>query len=88
MSEQRYLRRKDAAAYLKNKYGWGSWQTLAKLAVNGDGPFFRKFGRAVLYTIDDLDEWANSKLGPQQRSTVDFKHPGLSGSVCEAVFIT
>jgi hypothetical protein len=55
MSEQGYLRRKDAAAYLKSKYGWGSWQTLAKLAVTGDGPVYRKLGRAVLYSTSDID---------------------------------
>ena len=75
MSEQGYLRRRDAAEYLKNKYGCGSWQTLAKLAVNGDGPVYRKFGRAVLYAAEDLDHWATNKLGPQQRSTSDVSDP-------------
>jgi hypothetical protein len=69
MSEQGYLRRRDAAAYMKSKYGWGSWQTLAKLAVTGDGPVFRKFGRAVLYAPADIDAWATNRLGPPRRST-------------------
>jgi hypothetical protein len=70
MSEQGYLRRKDAAQYLRDKFGWGSWQTLAKLAVTGDGPFFRKFGRAVLYDPKDIDDWAMGRLGAQTRSTL------------------
>ena len=69
MSEQGYLRRKDAAVYLKSKYGWGSWQTLAKLAVNGDGPVFRKFGCAVLYKREDLDAWAVGRMGEPIRFT-------------------
>jgi len=69
MSEQRYLRRKETAEYLKIKYGCGSWRTLAKLAVNGGGPVFRKFGRAVLYLRHDLDAWAVEKIGPPVRFT-------------------
>lgn len=60
MSNQGYLRRKDAATYLKNKHGIGSWQTLAKLAISGDGPAYRKFGRTVLYAPSDLDQCNSS----------------------------
>jgi hypothetical protein len=73
MPEQGYLRRRDAAAYMKSKYGWGSWQTLAKLAVTGDGPVFRKFGRAVLYAPADIDAWATNRLGPPTCSTLSTK---------------
>ena len=69
MIGQKFLRRKSAADYLRDKYGWGSWQTLAKLAVMGGGPVYRKFGRAVVYAPDDLDEWALARLGDPQRST-------------------
>lgn len=69
MSEQGYLRRRDAAAYLKDKYGIGSWQTLAKLALTGNGPIFRKFGRAVLYAPHDLDEWMQVHIGAPLQST-------------------
>ena len=84
MSEQRYLRRKDAAEYLKRSYGWGSLQTLAKLAVHGGGPIYRKFGRAVLYAPEDLDSWASAKLGAPQRSTSDCTAPEASEDRGEA----
>jgi hypothetical protein len=70
---QSYLRRRDAAIYLKNKYGWGSWQTLAKLAVTGDGPAFHKFGHAVLYTPNELDDWAQSKISGPLHSTTSTR---------------
>jgi hypothetical protein len=68
-TQPQYLRRKAAAEYLKSKYGHGSWRTLAKLAVTGDGPLFRKCGRMVLYEPDALDRWAQSLLGAPQKST-------------------
>lgn len=86
MNGQHYLRRKDAADYLKGKYGCGSWRTLAKLAVTGDGPIFRKFGRLVLYAPEDLDQWAKSKLGPKQHSTSQQSKPDvahINAKVCE-----
>ena len=42
---------------------------LAKLAVVGGGPIYRKAGRFPLYTADDLDQWATSRLGTPRRST-------------------
>jgi hypothetical protein len=69
MSNQGYLRRKDAATYLKNNHGIGSWQTLAKLAISGDGPAYRKFGRTVLYAPSDLDKWFEAKVSAPLRST-------------------
>lgn len=57
-----YLRRSDAAAYIRSKYGFCTPKSLGKGAVTGDGPRFFKAGRAVLYTIADLDAWARSKI--------------------------
>jgi hypothetical protein len=72
MQPEQYLRRKAAGEYLKAKYGFGSEKTLAKLAcLSSDGPRFAKAGPVVLYTKDDLDEWARSKIGRPQRSTSD-----------------
>ncbi len=69
----RLLRRKEAARYLTDMRGLPiAPQTLAKYAVVGGGPIFRKFGRFPLYDTADLDSWANSKLGPLQRSTSDM----------------
>ncbi len=66
-----FVRRREAGAYLVSKYGFGSNRTLAKAAVTGDGPEFRKAGRIVLYTVDALDRWALSKIGNVRHSTSD-----------------
>ena len=68
----RLLRRNDAARYVIDTWGIPvSKQTLAKLAVIGGGPEYRKAGRVPLYDPGDLDAWARSRLGPKQRSTTD-----------------
>ena len=64
-----FLRRKDAAQYLKDKFGIGSTASLSKLASVGGGPLYRTIGRIPLYTRADLDTWARSKLSPLVRST-------------------
>ncbi|GLI94295.1 hypothetical protein [Methylocystis echinoides] len=69
MHDQKYLRRKDAAEYLKAVWGFGSAQTLAKLACHGGGPAFHRAGSVVLYTRDALDKWAESRIGPELKST-------------------
>lgn len=52
----RYLTNEEAAAYLRL-----SPRTLEKQRVVGGGPRFRKFGRRVLYAIEDLEIWANAR---------------------------
>ena len=52
----RYLTNDEAAAYLRL-----SPRTLEKQRVIGGGPRFRKFGRRVLYAIEDLEMWANAR---------------------------
>ena len=72
----RYRRRTDAAQYIRDVWGQpcsSAW--LAKLAVVGGGPVFRKAGRTPLYTDCDLDEWAEARLSPPHRSTSDIKKP-------------
>jgi hypothetical protein len=67
-----YLRRADAAAYVRRTYGFPcSRQWLAKLAVVGGGPIYRKAGRAPIYSPADLDAWAKARIGGPQRSTSD-----------------
>jgi hypothetical protein len=67
----RLLSRAEAAIYIES-----SWnipckaKTLAKLAVVGGGPAYRlAHHRYPRYAVDDLDDWARSRLGPKQRST-------------------
>jgi hypothetical protein len=49
-------------------------KTLAKLAcVSSEGPAFRMVGRIPLYPISNLQEWAESKIGPLVRSTSEVR---------------
>jgi hypothetical protein len=67
---RRFLRRADAAIYIAEQYGFPcSRQWLAKLAVLGGGPAFRKAGRYPIYDPADLDSWAQARIGPKQQST-------------------
>lgn len=68
----RFLRRSDAAQYVQATYGFPcSRQWLAKLAVTGGGPVYRKAGRTPIYAPADLDAWASARIGHPQRSTSD-----------------
>jgi hypothetical protein len=69
MHDVQYLRRREAAAYLTSKYGFGAERSLAKGGVTGDTPEFYKAGRIVLYTREALDAWALSKIRGPVRST-------------------
>jgi hypothetical protein len=67
---RQFLRRSDAATYITERYGFPcSRQWLAKLAVIGGGPVFRKAGRYPVYEPNELDRWAEARIGPPQRST-------------------
>lgn len=70
-AERRLRNRKDAAAYVKENYGRPCTASyLAKLAVKGEGPRYRKInGRWAVYDEPDLDSWALSQLGPIVGST-------------------
>lgn len=68
----RFLRRGDAAQYVQATFGFPcSRQWLAKLAVTGGGPVYRKAGRTPIYAPADLDAWASARIGEPQRSTSD-----------------
>jgi len=62
MQHHDYIRRPEAAAYLRERYGFGSWRSLAKLACVGGGPRYFRFGGAALYRRADLDAWVTSRL--------------------------
>jgi hypothetical protein len=62
----------DAAAYVKAHWGLPcSPRWLAKLAVTGGGPIYRKAGRTPIYSPVDLDAWAEARIGAPQKSTSD-----------------
>ena len=70
----RPLRRAEAAAYLLEKHGiQRKPATLAKLAVIGGGPVFRRAGRVPLYSPADLDEFAASITSEPVRSTSELR---------------
>ena len=66
----KYLRRTVAAHYVRSTWGIPcSARWLAKLAVTGGGPIFRKAGRFPIYDPAELDVWAQSRIGEPRRST-------------------
>jgi hypothetical protein len=69
MTAVTFMRRKEAGAYLKENFGFGSPATLAKLATLGGGPPMVYAGKIPLYTQEALTEWALSKLAKPVRST-------------------
>lgn len=56
LRERRYLSNAEAADFLKL-----SPRTLEKQRVIGGGPRFRKFGRRVVYALEDLVTWAEAR---------------------------
>lgn len=67
-----YMRRDGAAEYLQQRFGFGTSETLAKLACIGGGPRFRKLGRFPLYTADDLEAWAQARMSRPVQSTSEL----------------
>lgn len=72
MEQRTYLRRSEAAAYLQERYGAYTTETLAKLACVGGGPRFRKLGPYPVYTPEDLDAWAASRMTRTVGSTSEL----------------
>jgi len=67
------MRRADAARYIREAHGIPcAPATLAKYACVGGGPAFRKAGKFPIYSRDDLDAWANQRLGELVRSTSEL----------------
>jgi hypothetical protein len=68
------MRRADAARYIREAHGIPcAPTTLAKYAVLGGGPPFRKAGKFPIYSRADLDAWANQRLGKFVRSTCELR---------------
>jgi hypothetical protein len=67
------MRRADAARYIRETYGIPcASPTLAKYACIGGGPAFRKAGKFPIYSRDNLDAWANQRLGKLVSSTSEL----------------
>jgi hypothetical protein len=72
MKKTQFLNREAASAYLRETYGFSTTRSsLAKMATIGDGPEYRRAGRAVVYEVSVLDKWARSKISEPLRSTAD-----------------
>lgn len=70
MYQQLYLRRKQAADYIRDQWGMPcSTKWLAKLAVVGGGPVFRKAGRYPMYPPAGLDDWVEKRMGSPRTNT-------------------
>lgn len=52
-------------------------RTLEKLRVVGGGPIFLKFGKRVVYALDDLQNWASAR---RRASTSDSGRSGMMAS--------
>jgi len=69
-----YRRRPQAAEYIEETWGIPcSVKSLAKWAVTGGGPAFRKAGKFPIYDEPDLDAWAEAKIGPRVHSTSELR---------------
>jgi hypothetical protein len=68
----KFLPPRQASKILLEMLGFGAVSWLAKLRVLGGGPVYHKAGSRVVYTEDDLVEWARSKLGRPLHSTSDI----------------
>ena len=71
-TRKRDMTRAEAARYITDHWFPCSPKTLAKVAVVGGGPCFRKVGRAPLYSEASCDTWAEGKIGPLVRSTAEL----------------
>lgn len=77
----RPLTRREASAYLWDRRGIKrSPGTLAKLAVIGGGPQFRKAGRAVIYEAVDLDAFADEITSAPVRSTSELTRSPIASN--------
>lgn len=65
----RHLTRLEAAEYLTREGFPCSSKTLAKLACQGGGPTFIKFGLRVLYRPEDLISWAVSRCSARSSTS-------------------
>lgn len=64
------MRRATASEYLLAEHGVSlAPSTLAKLAVIGGGPAYRKDGKFPIYDRPVLDDYAVNRLGPLRSNT-------------------
>ena len=69
----KYLTRKQATAYLREKGETVSNGHLGYAATAGIGPRFRYLGSHPVYTEADLDAWIESRRGSRLEAFLRFK---------------
>jgi predicted DNA-binding transcriptional regulator AlpA len=81
-NQSRRLRTAEAAAYCGS-----TKSTFEKYRLTGEGAFYSKLGRVVVYDINDLDAWLDSKkrlstsdAGSEAHNDGQKRKPG---SVCK-----
>ncbi len=67
--EKQFLSREEAAQYLSERGLITAKGTLQKWVTTGGGPVYRRFGKRAVYTVDDLEAWAATKLGAPRFSS-------------------
>ena len=72
MNTLTFLRRREAAHYIRSKIAIVTPATLAKLATVGGGPSITYAGKVPLYSTEALDAWITSKLSKPARSTSEL----------------
>jgi hypothetical protein len=65
------LSRREAAQFLTDAGLPIAATTLAKKAVQGNGPPFEIWNGKAIYDVVDLLAWAEAQLGPKLRSTAE-----------------
>jgi hypothetical protein len=71
MMTQRYLDRREQAAYLTQRGLKITKSQLDKLAHLGGGPVYQIWGNRAVATPENLDAWAEAQLSLPRRSTSD-----------------
>ncbi len=79
-----HLLRQARSEYLGERAMPVAVATLAKYAVLGGGPAFRKFGRRVLYPLDRLKGGALRLAEPANCPIIDAKGVGQREACCKA----
>ena len=70
--DKEYLNTYEAEYYINNVKGLQTTaNTLRTLVTRGGGPKFHKWGRAVRYTKQTIDEWVASRMSELKNNSLD-----------------
>ncbi len=71
--DDQFLKRLGASEYLRERYGISvAPATLNRMASQGGGPEFQRFGRTPYYTREQLDRWVAQRMTSPATSTSQF----------------